>query len=83
MSSDDKMSSESWRYLFRNSVGSATRVSPVTDYKGIHMYGHRGGGEECERLLVLTSCQKKVKEIIVLIKARSFLDELNLEHLTS
>ena len=27
--------------------------------------------------------QKKVKEIIVLIKARSFLDELNLEHLTS
>jgi len=52
------MSSESWRYLFRNSVGSATRVSPVTDYKGIHMYGpdgHRGGGEECERLLVLTS----------------------------
>ena len=25
----------------------------------------------------------KVKEIIVLIKARSFLDELNLEHLTS
>ena len=26
---------------------------------------------------------KKVKEIIVLIKARSFLDELNLEHLTS
>ena len=26
---------------------------------------------------------KRVKEIIVLIKARSFLDELNLEHLTS
>ena len=26
---------------------------------------------------------QKVKEIIVLIKARSFLDELNLEHLTS
>ena len=35
----------------------------------------------------LSRCQKvkrsKVKEIIVLIKARSFLDELNLEHLTS
>jgi len=27
--------------------------------------------------------RSKVKEIIVLIKARSFLDELNLEHLTS
>ena len=27
--------------------------------------------------------KSKVKEIIVLIKARSFLDELNLEHLTS
>ena len=27
--------------------------------------------------------RQKVKEIIVLIKARSFLDELNLEHLTS
>ena len=29
------------------------------------------------------SKRSKVKEIIVLIKARSFLDELNLEHLTS
>ena len=29
------------------------------------------------------SVTKKAKEIIVLIKARSFLDELNLEHLTS
>ena len=27
--------------------------------------------------------RSKVKEIIVLIKARSFLDELNLEHLTT
>jgi len=27
--------------------------------------------------------RSKVKEIIVLIKARLFLDELNLEHLTS
>ena len=27
--------------------------------------------------------RSKVKEIIVLIKVRSFLDELNLEHLTS
>ena len=27
--------------------------------------------------------RSKVKEIIVLIKARSFLDEVNLEHLTS
>ena len=35
--------------------------------------------------LIISVCSKrsKVKEIIVLIKARSFLDELNLEHLTS
>ena len=35
---------------------------------------------------VMAECshkRSKVKEIIVLIKARSFLDELNLEHLTS
>ena len=31
----------------------------------------------------LRQVKVKVKEIIVLIKARSFLDELNLEHLTS
>ena len=31
----------------------------------------------------VSSKRSKVKEIIVLIKARSFLDELNLEHLTS
>jgi len=36
-----------------------------------------------EFYLYPTAGQKKVKEIIVLIKARSFLDELNLEHLTS
>ena len=33
--------------------------------------------------LIKRSKRSKVKEIIVLIKARSFLDELNLEHLTS
>jgi len=32
---------------------------------------------------IMHCCWSKVKEIIVLIKARSFLDELNLEHLTS
>jgi len=31
----------------------------------------------------LAKKRSKVKEIIVLIKARSFMDELNLEHLTS
>ena len=34
-------------------------------------------------LHILGIKRSKVKEIIVLIKARSFLDELNLEHLTS
>ena len=34
-------------------------------------------------LALLIKKRSKVKEIIVLIKARSFLDELNLEHLTS
>ena len=33
--------------------------------------------------LLIQFKRSKVKEIIVLIKARSFLDELNLEHLTS
>jgi len=31
---------------------------------------------------VVVKKRSKVKEIIVLIKARSFLDELNLEHLS-
>ena len=39
---------------------------------------------ECKEQTVPKKVKRsKVKEIIVLIKARSFLDELNLEHLTS
>ena len=40
---------------------------------------------QCVMIFILFVMKKrsKVKEIIVLIKARSFLDELNLEHLTS
>ena len=52
--------------------------------KTIQVFGRRGGKDFVPKILSPPKGQRsKVKEIIVLIKARSFLDELNLEHLTS
>jgi len=63
-----------WRFKCQRGQGQRREMP-----KSLH-YSSCSSGEWCRKRLKKRS---KVKEIIVLIKARSFLDELNLEHLTS
>ena len=63
--------------LYTGIVLSSSHWCRVWCYRGCTVAG------AIRDMLNTSKKRSKVKEIIVLIKARSFLDELNLEHLTS
>ena len=62
---------------------SRWRISAILDFMGPIMGSLKSPCTTSYKSSIQKVKRSKVKEIIVLIKARSFLDELNLEHLTS